>query len=130
MHVVEVAGGQPGDRVGQPDRGLVAEDVADGIRQAAGLLGHRGHDLVAPVADVGDPDPGDRIEQAVTVDVPDVDALGPLEDRVGASRIEREEGAGAGGGARAVGGVGGGSGPSVGLRIAGSSLAVRRGDIL
>ena len=42
--------------------------------------------------------PGDRVEVLVAVAVPDPDAVGPVEDRIGPRRVEREQGAGAGAG--------------------------------
>ena len=97
-HVVEVAGRQTRDPLGQGDGRLGREDVADGVRQARRLVGDRVDHLLAAVADVGHRDPGDRIEILASVLVPDADAVGTLEDRVGPRRVEREQGAGIGAG--------------------------------
>ena len=99
-HVVEVAGRQARDPLGEGDRGLGREDVADGVRQARGLVGDRVDHLLPAVPDVGDRDPGDRIQVLASVAVPDADAVGTLEHRVGPRRVEREQGAGVGAGVR------------------------------
>ena len=83
-------------RLGEGDGGLGREDVADGVRQASGLVGDRIDHLLPAVPDVGHRDPGDRIEVLASVAVPDADAVGTVEHRVIPRRVEREQGAGAG----------------------------------
>ena len=95
-HVVEVAGRETRDLLGEGDGGRGREDVADGVRQASGLVGDRVDHLLPAVPDVGHRDPGDRIEVLASVAVPDTDAVSTVEHRVGPRRVECEQGAGAG----------------------------------
>ena len=91
MDPVQVAGRQVGDAAGQLDRWFVGEDVAGVVGEPGRLGGHGLGHFGSAVADVDNAQTSDGVEVAVAVDVPDIDVIGMIEDRVRPGRIQREE---------------------------------------
>ena len=79
--VVQVAGGEAGDALGQLDRaGMRVAPVGDEV-ELADLGGHRVADLLAAVAGVDAEEGREAVEVAVALGVVDVGALAALDDR-------------------------------------------------
>ena len=81
-----------GEPLGQLDRARVGVGPQREERQLAGLLGRRLGELGAAVADLDDEQPGEPVEVAPALVVPDVGALAPDDDRDRARRPRRRSG--------------------------------------